>query len=70
MLVKLFADRQLQPGAEVLTYLVNRCERSFDGIRRLVAAIDHAALATHRGVTVALVKDVIERLAGGSPESG
>ncbi|PWC39646.1 DnaA/Hda family protein [Azospirillum sp. TSO35-2] len=62
VLVKLFADRQLRPGLEVITYLLARMERSLDFARRLVAALDHASLAAHRGVTVPLAREVLADL--------
>lgn len=62
LLVKLFADRQLKVGEDVLTYLLARMERSFDAARRLVAAIDAAALDARRNVTVPLAGEVLARL--------
>jgi chromosomal replication initiation ATPase DnaA len=62
LLVKLFADRQLRVGAEPIAYLVARMERSFAAARRLVAALDQAALAAHRPVTVPLARAVLEQL--------
>ena len=62
ILVKLFADRQLAVGAEVLAYLVPRLERSFEAAVRIVAALDRAALAAHRPVTVPLAREVLAAL--------
>lgn len=62
LLVKLFADRQLAVGAEVLAYLVPRLERSFDAAARVVTALDRAALAAHRPVTVPLAREVLAAL--------
>ncbi len=62
VLVKLFADRQLRVGAELIAYLVSRMERSFAAAARLVAALDGAALAAGRPVTVPLARAVLERL--------
>ncbi len=59
VLVKLFADRQLEVGAEVVSYLVTHMERSFEAARRTVAAADSAALAAKRRVTVPLVRTVL-----------
>ncbi len=61
VLVKLFADRQLTAGADVITYLLPRMERSFTAAGRLVAAIDKASLAQRRAVTVPLVRSVLQR---------
>ena len=62
VLVKLFADRQLAVGEEVVAYLLPRMERSFAAARRLVAAIDDASLAQRRPVTVPLARTVLAEL--------
>jgi chromosomal replication initiation ATPase DnaA len=59
VLVKLFADRQLRIGPEVLRYLLPRMERSFAAARDLVAAIDQMALAKRREITVALAREAL-----------
>lgn len=59
LLVKLFADRQLQPEPEVVAYLAARMERSGDAARRVVAALDAASLAARRPVTVPLARAVL-----------
>ena len=60
LLVKLFADRQLAVGEDVLAFLALHLERSFDAAQRAVAALDAAALAEHRRVTVPLAKRVLD----------
>jgi chromosomal replication initiation ATPase DnaA len=60
VLVKLFADRQLRVGPEIIAYLVARMERSFDAARRVVAAADHASLTRARAITVPLMRDILE----------
>lgn len=62
LLVKLFSDRQLKVGDDVLAYLLARMERSFDAARRLVAALDAAALDAKRNVSVPLAGEVLARL--------
>jgi DnaA regulatory inactivator Hda len=62
VLVKLFADRQLRVGREVVGYLISRMERSFEAARRLVAALDEAALRERRPITLPLARDVMGRL--------
>lgn len=61
VLVKLFADRQLRIDGAVVSYLVTRMERSLDAARRLVAAIDAAAMAERRNITVPLVRQVLRQ---------
>ncbi len=62
VLVKLFADRQLRVGGEVLTFLVARMERSFAAAHAIVAALDRAALAARRKITVPLARNVLQKL--------
>jgi DnaA regulatory inactivator Hda len=59
VLVKLFADRQLAVGEEVVTYLALHLERSFAAARDAAAALDTAALAAQRRITVPLVRRVL-----------
>ncbi len=62
VMIKLFADRQILIGKDVLVYLVMRIERSFEAARQVVDAVDSAALASHRRLTVPLARDVLRRL--------
>lgn len=70
VLVKLFADRQLRPGQEIIGYLLTRMERSLAAARKLVAAIDHASLAAHRPLTVPLAREVLAGLEEAGEASG
>lgn len=60
VLVKLFSDRQLKVGVEVVTYLLRHMERSFAAAQGLVAAADTLSLAEHRPITVPLVRRLVE----------
>jgi DnaA regulatory inactivator Hda len=60
VLVKLFADRQLQVGGEVIQYLVTHLERSFAAARAVAETLDRASLAEHRRVTIPLARRVLE----------
>lgn len=62
VMIKLFADRQIVIGKDVLVYLVMRIERSFEVARQVVDAVDSAALASQRRLTVPLARDVLRRL--------
>ena len=62
VLVKLFADRQLAVGDDVIAYLLPRMERSFAAARKIAAAIDEASLAQRRPVTVPLARTVLGEL--------
>ena len=59
VLLKYCSDHQLRPAAEAIPYLLPRMERSFAEARRLIEAVDRAALAGKRAVTVPLVKEVL-----------
>ena len=59
VLLKLFADRQLQLTEGVMNYLLTRLERSFEAAQHAVAALDRAALAAHRRITVPLAREVL-----------
>jgi chromosomal replication initiation ATPase DnaA len=59
VLVKLFADRQIEAEPAVIAYLIARMERSFEAARRLVAALDRRALELRRPITVPLARDVL-----------
>ncbi len=59
LLLKLFSDRQLRVGPDVLTYLLPRMQRSFEAARALVAEIDRVALARQRAITVPLLRDIL-----------
>jgi len=64
VLAKHFADRNLTVGSEVLSYLVQRIERSYSAAQRIVNAIDSRAMAEKKRVTLALVRDVIADIQG------
>jgi chromosomal replication initiation ATPase DnaA len=68
VLVKLFADRQLEIGREVIAYLVVQIERSFAAAEEAVAALDAASLAEGRAVTVPLARKVLSQLRGRNRE--
>lgn len=59
VLVKLFADRQIRVGEEVIFWLMTHTERSFDSARRMVAALDRAALAAKKPITIAFCRQVL-----------
>ena len=62
VLVKLFADRQLRVDEKVIAYLLPRMERSLSAARRLVAALDDAALEERRNITRQLAAKVLEEM--------
>ena len=64
VLAKLFADRQLAVGDDVLRYVGARVERSFESARDIVTRLDQAALAAGRPVTLQLVRQILVQADG------
>ena len=62
VMLKMFADEQMDVGADVLDYLVNRMERSFEAARTLAERLNNASLATRRGLTIPLAREVFDAL--------
>jgi chromosomal replication initiation ATPase DnaA len=56
VLIKLFHDRQIAVGADVIKYLLPRMERSFAAARDIAEAIDHLSLAEKKPVTISLAR--------------
>jgi DnaA regulatory inactivator Hda len=60
VLAKLFSDRQLVVGQDVIAFIVARIERSFESVRGIATAIDRKALAEKRAVTIPLVREILQ----------
>ena len=58
--VKLFSDRQLKIGSDVVSYLVTHVERSMEAAVKAVAMIDRAALEQRRSITVAFIRTLLK----------
>jgi len=65
LVTKLFVDRQLVVDRGTVIFVVARMERLFEAARRLVDAIDRAALASQRRPSLGLVREVMEKIEGG-----
>jgi len=61
VLTKLFADRQLAPPPEAITWLAQRIERSFLAAAQTVALLDRAALDQGRDLTSAFMRQVLDK---------
>ena len=59
VMVKLFADRQLEVDETLIAYLSTRIERSFAAARAAVAELDREALRQKRPVTRALAAELL-----------
>jgi len=60
ILVKLFNDRQLRVGQDVISYIISHMERSFEEARRVVEEADSRAMIEKRPVSVPLLKEVLK----------
>ncbi len=60
LLVKMFADRQVQVSHDVISYAISRMERSFPAARLVVEKADELALREKKRITVPLIKRVLE----------
>lgn len=61
ILTKLFQDRQIHAGDDVIEYLLKRIERSFASAERIVERLDRAALAGQRRITRPLAAEVLSQ---------
>jgi len=68
VITKLFADRQVEVEAHVVSYLISRIERSLSTAGRVVDQLDRAALEQKSRVTRALAASVITALDEGQGE--
>ncbi len=66
VLAKLFIDRQLNPGPDVISYLVKHMDRRFETAAELVERLDHVALSEKREITRTLASRVLNNDAGAS----
>ncbi|MBR9972209.1 HdaA/DnaA family protein [Magnetospirillum sulfuroxidans] len=59
VLIKLFSDRQLRVGEDVVTFILGRAERSFAAMGQLVQQLDRESLARRKAVTVKMVREAL-----------
>ncbi len=62
VLAKLFSDRQLVVGEDVIRYILPRMERSFTAARDLAEYADRAALARRRGISVPFMREIMSEM--------
>ena len=60
LLIKQFRDRQIDISMDLIDYLLPRITRSPEAIREMVATLDRVSLSEGRGITVALVRRIME----------
>lgn len=62
VLVKLFADRQLEVSPDLIQYLLSRIDRSFASAKATVEVLDRAGLSRKRAITPRLAGEVLRAL--------
>lgn len=62
VLLKLFADRQIDVDEDVVTYASRHCDQSLEAVAHFVSAIDEASLAAGRRITRPLAAKVLAGL--------
>ncbi|MGX5666412.1 DnaA regulatory inactivator HdaA [Rhizobium daejeonense] len=62
VMMKLFADRQLYVDDKIVSYIVQRMERSFSAAQDIVERIDRLALARRTRITRTLAGEVLNEL--------
>ncbi|MGH1577544.1 HdaA/DnaA family protein [Planktotalea sp.] len=65
LLMKLFADRQLNPAPDVIPFLAKRIERSFTAAQSIVSALDKASLEQGRPLTRAFASATLDKALAG-----
>jgi len=65
MMVKLFNDRQIAIGPELVPYLLDRIDRSTRDVVEVVEALDRAALTQKRAVNRRLAAEVLDKRKSG-----
>ncbi|QFT62926.1 hypothetical protein SAMN05421853_108137 [Roseivivax halotolerans] len=64
VLAKLFSDRQITPGPDVIPYLITHMPRAFAAAGEIVDALDARALGEKRAITRPLARAVLEEMSG------
>jgi chromosomal replication initiation ATPase DnaA len=62
ILIKLFHDRQIKVGEDVIRYILPRMDRSFAAAHDIVQKADHMALSQKRPVSVPLLRQVLAEM--------
>lgn len=59
LLVKQCYDRQIRISPDVVNYLSNNMERSYQAIKEIVDLIDEATLSQKRAITIPMIKELL-----------
>lgn len=70
VMIKLFADRQVEVEPHVVQFLVRRMERSLSSAMEIVDRLDRAALAGKTRITRTLAARIVDAVEAGSDAAG
>jgi chromosomal replication initiation ATPase DnaA len=70
VLAKLFADRQVIPKPDLIPYLIDHMERSFEAAATMVDRLDHAALTEARTISRSLAVRMLAQSRDGAGDGG
>ncbi len=59
VMAKMFADRQVRVGQDVLSFMAARIERSFAAAEQAVARLDHNSLSGQRPITIHAARAIL-----------
>lgn len=62
VIAKLFADRQINVGPDIVEYLATRIDRSLDSVNRVVDRLDNEALVSKARITKPFIARVLENI--------
>ncbi|MBT5663587.1 MAG: hypothetical protein HOJ05_07770 [Alphaproteobacteria bacterium] len=60
LILKLFHDRQILIKPNIISYLMQRIERSYSGISSIVDLIDNVSLSKHKSISKNLIKELLK----------
>ena len=60
LILKLFHDRQILIKPNIISYLMQRVERSYLGISNIVDLIDNASLSKKKSISINLIKELLK----------
>lgn len=69
VLLKHFADRQIEVDPTVIAFLARRMERSMEAARQLVALMDKRSLGAGRKITRPFASEILDELQNSSPSN-
>ena len=60
LILKLFHDRQILIKPNIISYLMQRVERSYLGISEIVDLIDNVSLSKKKSISINLIKELLK----------